>query len=137
MDLLSELGHVWHYLLAAATLLIALVASGHAVLYKRDPRAAMLWVGFIWILPLVGAVLYFILGVNRIRRHAVLLRGKLERYRTAPHATPCKPDELEHHLPAHARHLTALARVVHKFDERPLVPGNHVVPRAWQPWWSS
>jgi cardiolipin synthase len=128
MDLLAELGRIWHYLLAAVTLLIALLASGHAVLYKRDSRAAMLWVGFIWILPLVGAVLYFVLGVNRIRRHAVLLRGKLERYRTAPHATPCKPDELEHHLPIHARHLTALARVVHKFDERPLVPGNHVVP---------
>jgi len=74
---------------------LALIASGHAILYKRDSRAAVLWTGFIWLMPLLGPVLYFMLGINRIRRRAVLLRGNLERYRTAPHATPCLPDELE------------------------------------------
>ena len=128
MDLLAELGRIWHYLLVALTLFFALIASGHALLYKRDSRAATLWVGVIWLVPLGGALLYFILGVNRIRRRAILLRGKLERYRTAPHAAPCRPEELEHHLPARARHLTALAQAVHKVVVRPLVPGNRIEP---------
>ena len=34
-------------------------------------RAAALWLGFIWLLPGVGPVLYIALGVNRIRRHAL------------------------------------------------------------------
>ena len=124
----GELARISNYLLAAFTLLLAIFASAHAILYKRDSRAAVLWVGVIWLVPLVGPVLYFILGVNRIRRHAVLLRGGMERYRTAPRAAPCPPEELEHHLPPHAKHLSALAEAVRTLVPRPLVPGNRVQP---------
>ena len=127
MDL-AELQRVSFYVIAAVALVLCVIASAHAVLYKRDSRAAMLWVGFIWLMPLAGALLYFMLGVNRIRRRALLLRGNMERYRTAPHAKPCLPDELEHHLPPHARHLNGLAEAVHKVVVRPLVPGNRVEP---------
>jgi cardiolipin synthase A/B len=127
MDL-AELPRTSIYVIAAVALVLSAVSSAHAVLYKRDSRAAMLWVGFIWLMPLAGAILYFMLGVNRIRRRAILLRGNMERYRTAPHAKPCPPDELEHHLPPHARHLNRLAEAVHKVVVRPLVPGNQVEP---------
>jgi cardiolipin synthase len=128
MEPLGDLHHIWHYLAAFLAVLLSVIASAHAVLYKRDSRAAVLWVGFIWLVPLAGAVLYFILGVNRIRRRAELLRGSMERYVTAPHTKPCLPDELEHHLPAHARHLNLLAEAVHKLVVRPLVPGNRIEP---------
>jgi len=124
----AELHRILNFLLAAVAISLDVVASAHVVLYKRDSRAAVLWLGFIWLMPMGGAILYFIMGVNRIRRRAVLLRGNLERYRTAPHATPCLPDELEHHLPPHGRHLNRLAEAVHQFVERPLVPGNRVEP---------
>lgn len=127
MDL-AELTRFLNYVVASLALVLSLIASVHAVLYKRDSRAAVLWVGFIWLVPLVGVVLYFILGVNRIRRRAILLRANMERYRTAPHATPCTPVELEHHLPPHAKHLNLLAEAVHKLVARPLVPGNQVQP---------
>jgi cardiolipin synthase len=120
----AELHRIASYLIAAVVLVLALIASGHAVLYKRDSRAAVLWLGFIWLMPLAGAILYFILGINRIQRRAALLRGTMERYQTAPHAIPCPPDELEHHLPPHGRHLNGLAEAVEKVVQRPLVPGN-------------
>jgi cardiolipin synthase len=126
MELLGEVHRISHYLVAALALLLSIIGSAHAVLYKRDSRSAVLWVGFIWLVPLGGAVLYFILGVNRIRRRAMLLRGSMERCRTAPHATPCQPDELEHHLPPRAGHLKSLAEAVHKLTLRPLVPGNRI-----------
>ena len=124
----AELTRILNYILAGLSLVFSIVASVHAVLYKRDSRAAVLWVGVIWLVPLVGAVLYFILGVNRIRRRAVLLRANMERYKTEPHARPCEPGELQHHLPAHAGHLHSLAEAVGRVSVRPLVPGNCVTP---------
>lgn len=62
-------------LLAAIALAAALVASGHAILYKRDVRSAIGWTGFIWIAPFVGPLVYVLFGVNRIRRKAAVLRA--------------------------------------------------------------
>src|SRR5437899_6104493 len=64
---------VWHFAVAGLALLLSVLASGHAVLRKRDSRAAIAWFGFVWLVPLLGAVLYFIFGVNRIRRQAAVL----------------------------------------------------------------
>jgi len=122
----GEFARIASYVIAAITLALAVIASAHAVLFKRDSRAAVLWAGFIWLMPLVGPVLYFILGVNRIRRRAVLLRGDQEHYHTVPHVRPCAPEELEGHLPPHAKSLVSLARAVHRLAERPLVPGNRM-----------
>jgi cardiolipin synthase len=54
-------------------MVIAIVASGHAILHKRDVRAAIGWTGMIWLVPYVGALLYWLFGINRIRRRAVRL----------------------------------------------------------------
>ena len=120
--------HAWQITLIGLDVLLALVASGHAVLYKRDSRAAIAWVGFIWLVPLAGAALYFILGVNRIRRQAILLRRDLEHYRAHETQAACPPEELHRHLPGHTGHLNMLARVVGRVVERPLVPGNRIEP---------
>jgi cardiolipin synthase len=128
MDAWEILTRFWHYGVAALSLSLSVIGSGHVLLYKRDTRAAVSWVGFIWLVPLVGAVLYFILGVNRIRRRAVLLRGNLERHRsTAPGTSPPR-DSVDEHLPAEARHLSSLTRVVDGVVPNPLLPGNRVDP---------
>lgn len=119
---------VWHLVLAGLSLLLSIVASGHAVLYKRDSRAAIAWVGFIWLVPLVGATLYFIFGINRLRRQAALLRASLERYRAHPKQIECTPEELHRHLPGHTGHLQMLAKLVAGVVERPLLPGNILEP---------
>ncbi len=118
---------IWQILFAGLVLVLSLVASGHAVLYKRDSRSAIAWVGFVWLVPFVGAALYFIFGINRIRRQAALLRGSLERYR-ADAASECSPEELHRHLPGHTGHLHMLARVVGDVVGRPLLPGNRIEP---------
>ncbi len=120
--------HVWEITLAGLATLLAVMASGHALLYKRDSRAAIAWVGFIWLVPLAGAALYFILGVNRIRRQAVGLRGDLEHYRAHETQPDCPPEELHRHLPGHTGHLHMLVRVVGGVVERPLLPGNRIEP---------
>lgn len=56
------------YLLAIVSVVASLWASAHAVMYKRKSRAAAAWVGLIWLSPFFGAILYLLLGVNRLRR---------------------------------------------------------------------
>jgi len=52
------------------------LASGvtiHAVLGRREVPAIIGWVGLAWLAPVVGSLLYFAFGINRIRRNAQLL----------------------------------------------------------------
>jgi cardiolipin synthase A/B len=116
----------WHIGFAALALLLAVLASGHVVLFNRDSRAAIAWVGFVWLLPVVGAALYFIFGVNRLRRRATSLRSSLQRYRAQAIDSGCSPEELHLHVPGHAGHFNRLARLVGGVVDRPLLPGNRV-----------
>jgi len=127
-DLWTVVHQVWHIGVAGLALLLSIIASGHAVLYKRDSRAAIAWVGFVWLVPLVGAVLYLIFGINRLRRQALLLRSDLERYRAHSGEAECPPEELHRHLPPHSEHLEMLARVVGEVVAKPLLAGNRVEP---------
>ena len=42
-------------------LLVALAASTHVILNKSDTRSATAWVGLIWLVPFLGAILYICL----------------------------------------------------------------------------
>jgi cardiolipin synthase A/B len=128
MELVGELTNLWHYPLATLTLVVSVIASGHALLFKKDSRSAVLWVGLIWLTPLVGAVLYFILGINRIRRRAVLLRSGLERWQSETGTNSNPIEALQSKLPACAEHLVDLAHVVDRVVERPLLSGNRIEP---------
>ena len=129
MMVVGNLVHnVWHVAAIGLGLLLSVLATGHVVLHKRDSRAAIAWVGFVWFVPLVGAVMYFIFGVNRIRHKAALLRANLERYRAQAAQPECLPEELQRHLPDHGEHLKMLARVIGGMVERPLLPGNRIDP---------
>lgn len=111
------------HLAAALSVLAALLATGHAVLHKRDVRAAVAWVGLIWLSPLIGVVLYMLLGINRIRRRAVSLQ------REAP--TRVETGRLEMPAEAVARageQLVALARLMSQVVRRRLVEGNAIRP---------
>jgi cardiolipin synthase len=123
MNWLDHLAEFWPHLVAGFSFLAALLASIHAVLNKRDSRAAALWLGFIWLLPAVGPVLYIALGINRIRRHAQSLR--VGRGPSDASLKPIPEDMGEPHR-LEAEHLRMLARVVDRVATRSLVTGNHI-----------
>jgi cardiolipin synthase len=118
----------WPYLLTVVSASLSLVAAAHAVMYKRDSRAALAWVGLIWLSPFVGPALYLCFGINRISRRGQALRedgfGRLE-------AVPEKDTaELpaDANVPADHPTLPYLALLVGRVAKRPLVPGNRVTP---------
>src|SRR5262245_25718789 len=128
MDVWKLLHEFWHFGVAALSLVLSITASAHALLYKRDSRAAVAWVGLVWLVPLVGAVLYFILGVNRIQRRALELRGQPESVPIAAAGASVELRRADDDLPAGIRHLAAVARVVDAVARRPLLAGNRVEP---------
>jgi cardiolipin synthase A/B len=121
MDWLDTLSRFWPHLVAGFDLLAAVLASCHALLNKRDSRAATLWIGIIWLMPVIGPVLYLVFGVNRIRRRAI----KLGVHQTISRPIPDDLGEPQHDG---AEHLKMLARVVGRVVERPLTPGNKIEP---------
>jgi cardiolipin synthase len=121
MDWLDRIARFWPDLVAGFSLLAALFASIHAVLHKRDSRAATLWLGFIWFLPLLGSIFYLAMGVNRIRRHALSLGVQKTISRPVP-------EDLGEPLHADAEHLKMLARTVGRVVAQPLTTGNKIQP---------
>lgn len=64
---------MWYeYLLSLLSvyLLVAVAAGIHVLLNVRDSRAAFGWLGLIIVFPIIGAMLYALFGINRIRRKA-------------------------------------------------------------------
>lgn len=120
----------WPVLLGTVGFLLELAATGHVLLTKRNVQARAGWVAIIWLVPLVGVLLYLLLGINRIRRRAV----RLNRRGLAPEEPAVVPVTNTGDLPAS---LQAINRVIDQVCRRALVPGNQVTvyddgTQAWQ-----
>ena len=113
--------------LSVVVFVAAVVASGHAVIYKREPRAAALWIVVIWLVPAAGPGLYVLLGVNRVRRRAFAMRGDMVHHRTIPHVMSVNSPSQETVTPE-PEQFRLFARLVERVSSRPLLPGNSLVP---------
>jgi cardiolipin synthase A/B len=121
MNWLDHLSEFWPHIVAGFDFFAASLTSSHALLHKRDSRAATLWIGIVWLMPVIGPVIYLVFGVNRIRRRALTLGV----HQTLARPVPENLGEPEHDG---AEHLKMLARVVGRVVERPLTPGNKIQP---------
>jgi cardiolipin synthase len=121
----------WPSFIAGLTTLVSAAASLHAVMVKRDLRAAAAWAGICWLVPIIGPLLYLLLGVNRIERrasqlrpseggerHADALGGGTDLHEPAYRTSPC--------LPPTAAHLEPLVSLMDRVVGLPLLAGNRV-----------
>jgi len=121
MDWLDRLAQFWPHLVAGFDFLAVTLASIHILLNKRDTRAATLWIGIVWFMPVFGALLYLIFGVNRLRRRAIMLGV----HKTYSRPIPENLGEPHQHG---AEHLQQLAKVVSRVVKKPLTSGNQIEP---------
>lgn len=124
VELLKEF---WPLLLSAVSIAAAIAASVHAVIYKRNAQATVLWVSLIWFAPLVGAFLYLMVGINRIRRRAAIVFRGRERIRFGEESG-ADASEVAASLPANAKHLADHVGYMDRAISRPLLRGNSVTP---------
>ena len=64
----------FHWLLLIFIACIQIVSAWHALLYKRDPKGSWAWIAICLLFPPIGPLLYFLLGINRVRTKAKKLK---------------------------------------------------------------
>jgi len=72
MNINEFLSNTWPHLVTLVIFLIILATAVHILYKKRDSRAAAGWLGLVWFAPVLGVCLYWMFGVNRIKRRARL-----------------------------------------------------------------
>jgi cardiolipin synthase len=120
-------GYLLPTLIWVGDVLISAAATVHVLLRKRDSRAAVAWIGLIWLSPILGTVIYVLFGINRISRKARSLRRDQPRSEPLPIA-PTTPELMWDTLGHSAEHLDPLARLVGRVTGRPLQAGNTIDP---------
>ena len=122
------LSQIVPYVFGIGTFAAMLMTAGHVILNKRDVRAAVGWLGLVWFVPVLGILLYWAFGINRIQRRARLAFS--DRQAGEP------PAGLDTLLPEHIgleneqawAELIQLATLSERIISHPLTAGNAFYP---------
>jgi cardiolipin synthase len=125
----------WAWLLEIWPLLVSAMYIGgaswvtvDAVLRKRHVPSVIGWVGLAWLAPVVGALFYFGLGINRIQRS-----GAAQALRAAWAERGGPPRDPRWEVPSEAfaarhRDLAGLEHLGARVTRSPLLAGNSIEP---------
>ena len=122
----SDLLFVFEILLLIGILVLQIYTAIHIAIHKRDSRSAVAWIVSAWFLPVLGSVLYFWFGVNRLERKARKLRAHSHhpRYNLPIIANEILPENLSEQY----NDLVGIAKAIGSISGFPLVGGNHFEP---------
>jgi len=105
--------------------IFATAVTVHALLTRLNPQSTVAWIGLAWLSPYIGALLYVLLGVNRVRRKAIKMSDPGDdvdppesRFALAPSDVAQGEDE----------HLEPLAKFGLRITGRTLLSGNAITP---------
>ncbi len=103
----------------------------HIILHKDDVPSAIGWTGLVWLAPVIGCIVYVILGINRVRRKALRLHNHGADIFTVTGKTP---QEIEKQVPPALWQMLRLGYKVHPQHLslgnaiRPLINGDEAYP---------
>lgn len=106
-------------LLIISNIILSLGTSIHILLTKRNPSVAVGWIGACWFKPWIGVLIYYLFGINRVKRKAQKLIQNSEEEQESQKLEQWK-EPLE----------GSFAPLVHMLDQittRPLVGGNEII----------
>ena len=112
------------HLIFAASVGLSVSAAVHIALTKRDVRAAIAWVGVVIFSPFLGPVLYFVVGINRIRQTRIKSHRDRLLKEGADH-TSVTVSDLARHAAVQCLSLKKASDTVTRF---PLCGGNEIIP---------
>ena len=116
--------HLILLLVIVFSILISAVAAGHALLRKRDPRGAALWLIISILVPFLGPLAYWVLGINRLERRSAF-RSRMRAHREALMPQPVRQAVLPPCIPSG---IIALSGISKKVTGQPLTTGNRIDP---------
>lgn len=107
---------------------VSLLSAGHALLHKRDPRAALGWFILCLAVPGAGAAIYWLLGVSRIQTLARDWQARGMGMHGRQPAFCNWVADMAAELPFRAENYAALLSLADAVTRRPLLQGNRVLP---------
>ena len=93
---------------------LAIIVTVDVLLKKSDVRGALGWIGAVWFAPILGSLIYYLFGINRVSRRAL----KFSRLREKP-AHPSAAMDIQA-----APNLKSLCRVSEQVTQTALTAGN-------------
>ncbi len=115
----------WAIGIAVFERLLAIGATLHAVLRKRETSSVIGWVGLIWLSPLIGSLLYCGFGVNRIERKGMRIKTGMDRIL---HEALLDSEFQQRGTPQELAFEGRLDAVARKLTGKPLLVGNSITP---------
>lgn len=121
--------------LSAAGLLCFLLqacVTVHILLFKDDVKSSIGWIGLVWLTPILGAVIYIVFGINRIKRKAIRLKNPRQ---DILKITGKSIEEIQKEIPPSLLQMLRLGHNVHPqlfaFGNKvtPLINGDEAYPR--------
>ena len=129
----------WALPLALIDLVAVGLSAWHILLYKRSSASALLWINVVVLLPLVGTLIYVVLGVNRHGKRATIkeLHNRTVRQQLSTYSSTLLPPPLRGDSPddtarqpreadSFPDHLDSFASVLSRLGRYAAVGGNHV-----------
>jgi cardiolipin synthase len=107
-------------------ILVSVATASHALLYKRDPRAALAWIAVCLLYPLLGPILYVLFGVNRVRTRAKKLGHRWQFFLPVVYERPEHPGPAALSGLGVPEEVKAIARISDAVTRRSLVGGNSI-----------
>ncbi len=101
--------------LAILHVLLAGIVTIDVLLKKSDVRGALGWIGAVWLAPILGSLLYYLFGINRVTRRALKLNRLHEKQ-----ATPARSGRRRRRR----RNIALLSEVSERVTQSPLTGGN-------------
>ena len=116
----------WHWLVFIFHSVLAPLSAFHAMMYKRDSRAALGWVAVCLFFPLAGPTTYYLFGINRIQTEAKrLLAHKLFSLQIGYERGKVTKSQVHSELVLDTP-LLRFSRVGERLTSNPLTSGNKV-----------
>jgi cardiolipin synthase len=102
--------------ITAVGIIFVIAVTIHVLLTKRDVGASIGWIGLSFVSPILGSILYYVLGINRVRKRARRLRSNLP---------PRDPDDVTATSVWPDDHLRPLEHAIRTMTQRAAEAGNH------------
>ena len=100
--------------LAVVHVALAIIVTIDVLLKKSDVRGALGWIGAVWFAPILGSVIYYLFGINRVTRRGLKLHRLHEKQAKPPQAVEPKAQS----------HIALLSQVSARVTQSPLTGGN-------------
>jgi len=118
----------WPHAATSFVIAVTVVLSASVILYKRNERAAIAWVGLILLSPIIGSIAYLLLGINRIRRRAVRVRPHAVGHTVPPSKSQATTGQASLTALNAAGLHRGLTRLTDALASNRLTPANTVTP---------